>query len=145
METNGQISVDEASAALAAAQRTRARVAWSGYPAWYWLATGAGMGAVCYAVLQPGWWVLPLAAVAGLTLIIVARVASRARGIREGCQRSSVTLRDQVVLGGPAALLILAGAAASKFVSWLPAVAAVLVFVVYAGTGLMLSARATRS
>lgn len=103
------------------------------------------MGAVCYAVLQPGWWVLPLAAVAGLTLIIVARVASRARGIREGCQRSSVTLRDQVVLGGPAALLILAGAAASKFVSWLPAVAAVLVFVVYAGTGLMLSARATRS
>jgi hypothetical protein len=145
METNGQISVDEASAALAAAQRTRARVAWSGYPAWYWLATGAGMGAVCYAVLQPGWWVLPLAAVAGLTLIIVARVASRARGIREGCQRSSMTLRDQVVLGGPAALLILAGAAASKFVSWLPAVAAVLVFVVYAGTGLMLSARATRS
>jgi hypothetical protein len=145
METDGQISVDEASAALAAAQRTRARVAWSGYPAWYWLATGAGMGAVCYAVLQPGWWVLPLAAVAGLTLIIVARVASRARGIREGCQRSSMTVRDQVVLGGPAALLILAGAAASKFVSWLPAVAAVLVFVVYAGTGLMLSARATRS
>jgi hypothetical protein len=42
-------------------------------------------------------------------------------------------------------LLNLAGAAASKFVSWLPAVAAVLVFVVYAGTGLMLSARATRS
>jgi uncharacterized membrane protein YjjP (DUF1212 family) len=145
METNGQISVDEASAALAAAQRTRARVAWSGYPAWYWLTTGAGMGAVCYAVLQPGWWVLPLAAVAGLTLIILARAASRARGIREGCQRSSMTFRDQVVLGGPAALLILAGAAASKFVSWLPAVAAVLVFVVYAGTGLMLSARASRS
>ena len=56
-----------------------------------------------------------------------------------------MTLRDQVVLGGPAALLILAGAAASKSVSWLPVVAAVLVFVVYAGTGLTLSARCTRS
>jgi hypothetical protein len=31
-------------------------VAWSGYPAWYWRATGAGMGALSYAVLLPGWW-----------------------------------------------------------------------------------------
>ena len=144
METNGRISVDEAAAALAAAKRTRARVAWSGYPLWYWLTMGASLGAVCYAVLQPGWWAMPIAVVAAVTLIFVARAASRARGIREGCQRGAMTVRDQVILGGPAALLILAGAVASKFASWPPVVAAAAVFVVYAGTGLTLSARAAR-
>lgn len=143
METNGRISVDEAAAALAATKRTRARVAWSGYPVWYWLMMGASLGAVCYAVLRPGWWALPIAAVAAATLIWVARAASRTRGVREGCQRPA-TLRDQMILGGPAAVLIIAGAVASKFASWPPAVAAVLVFLVYAGTGLTLSARAAR-
>lgn len=143
METNGQISVDEAATALAAAKRTRARVAWSGYPVWYWLTMGASLGAVCYAVLQPGWWSLPVAAVAAVTLVLVARAASRARGVREGCQRPA-TLRDQMILGGPAAVLMIAGAVASKFAAWPPAVTAVLVFVVYAGTGLTLSARAAR-
>ena len=55
-----------------------------------------------------------------------------------------MTMREQLVLGGPAALLIIAGAAASNLAPWLPAVAAVLVFVVFAGTGLTMSARATR-
>jgi hypothetical protein len=126
------------------AERTRTRVAWAGYPAWYWLTTGAAMGAVCYAVLRPGWWVAPVAVLAALTLVIGARAASRARGIRDGCQRSAMTMREQLVLGGPAALLIIAGAAASKVVPWLPAVAAVLVFLVFAGTGLTMSARAAR-
>ena len=83
METNGRVSVDEAAAALAAAKRTRARVAWSGYPAWYWLAMGVGLGAVCYAVLQPGWWALPVAVAAAVTLVLVTRAASRARGDRK--------------------------------------------------------------
>jgi hypothetical protein len=144
METNGRISAQEASAALDAARRTRSRVAWSGYPAWYWLATGAGMGAVCYAVLRPGWWVVPIAVVFAVTSVLGARAASRARGVREGCQRGAMTVRDQLVLGGPAALLILAGAVASKFAAWTPAVAATAVFVVFAGTGLTLSARAAR-
>lgn len=144
METNGRISADEAAAALAAARRTRSRVAWSGYPAWYWLASGAGLGAVCYAVLQPGWWVVPIAVVYAVTSVLGARAASRARGVREGCQRGAMTVRDQLVLGGPAALLILAGAVASKFAAWTPAVAAMAVFVVFAGTGLILSARAAR-
>lgn len=144
METHDPVSADEAAAALAAAERTRARVAWGGYPVWYWLTTGAAMGAVCYAVLRPGWWVWPVAVLAAVTLVIGARAASRARGIREGCRRGAMTMREQLVLGGPAALLILAGGAGSKFASWPPAVAAVLVFLVFAGTGLTMSARATR-
>ena len=47
------------------------------------------MGAVCYAVLRPGWWVGPVAVLAALTLVIGARAASRARGIRERCQRGA--------------------------------------------------------
>ncbi len=144
METNEPVSPAEAATALAVAKQARARVAWRGYPAWYWLGTGAALGALCYALLQPGWWVLPVALLTAAALVIVARAGSRARGVRERCQRSAMTLRDQLVLGGPAALLILAGAAASKFASWLPAVVAVLVFVVFAGTGLTLSARAAR-
>lgn len=84
------------------------------------------------------------AVLAAVALVIGAGAASRARGIREGCQRGAMTIREQLILGGPAALLIIAGAAASKVVPWLPAVAAVLVFLVYAGTGLTMSARAAR-
>jgi len=40
--------------------------------------------------------------------------------------------------------VILGNAVASKFVSWSPIVAAVLVFVLYAGTGLILGARSAR-
>ena len=46
--------------------------------------------------------------------------------------------------GRRAVLLMLAGAAVSKFASWPPVVTAVLVFPVFAGTGLTLSARAAR-
>ena len=35
METHDAVSAAEAAAALAAAERTRGRVAWGGYPAWY--------------------------------------------------------------------------------------------------------------
>jgi hypothetical protein len=45
METHASISPEEASAALAMAWSSRARVAWAGYPAWYWLATGLTLGA----------------------------------------------------------------------------------------------------
>ena len=144
METNGPVSADEASAALAAVNQTRARVAWSGYPAWYWLATGAGLGAACYAALLPSWWDLAIAPLAGATLLTVARAASRARGIRERCQRGAMTSRDRVILSGPAALVMLAGSAASKLASWPLAVPAVLAGTIFAGTGLILSARASR-
>jgi hypothetical protein len=147
METNEWISAGEASAALAAAKRSRARVAWSRYPAWYWLTTGACLGAVSGTELLPGWWALAASAVIAALLVTVARAAARARGIREGCVRSAMTRRDALALGGPAALLMLAGAFMSKLAprgAWPAAVAAVLVFAVYAGTGLTRSARAAR-
>ena len=52
--------------------------------------------------------------------------------------------RDRIVLYGPAAVVILASAAGSKFASWPPVVAAVLLFTLFVGTGLTLSARAAR-
>ena len=48
------------------------------------------------------------------------------------------------VAWSPAAVVILASAAGSKFVSWPPIVAAVLLFTLFVGTGLTLSARAAR-
>ncbi|HEX6519985.1 MAG TPA: hypothetical protein VF070_08215 [Streptosporangiaceae bacterium] len=41
METLEQVSPQEAAEALESARRSRARVAWSGYPWWYWVARGA--------------------------------------------------------------------------------------------------------
>ena len=116
----------------------------SGYPAWYWLMTGAGLGAGYYAMLLPGWWALAIPAALGMLLVMVARAASRARGVCEGWPRSSMTCRDKIVLYRPAAVVILASAVASKFTSWPPIVAAALIFMLFAGTGLTLSARAAR-
>jgi hypothetical protein len=144
METYEPIDADEAAAALASVRHSRARVAWSGYPAWYWLTTGACLGAGSYAMQLPGWWALAISAVLGVLLVMVARAASRARGVCEGWIRSARTCRDAVVLGGPAAVVILASAAASKFASWPPIAGAALVFMLFAGTGLTLSARAAR-
>ena len=70
METHDPVSADEAAAALAAAERTRARVAWGGYPAWYSLSTGAAVGAVCYAAVAA---VLVFVAFAGTGLTMSAR------------------------------------------------------------------------
>lgn len=144
METNEPIDADEASAALAAARHSRTRVAWGGYPAWYWLTTGAAMGALPYALQLPGWRALAVSAVLAVVLVTAAHAASRARGVCEGWTRTAMTHRDRLVLNGPPAVLILAGAAGSKFASWPPIAAAVLVFVLFAGTGLTLSARAAR-
>jgi hypothetical protein len=145
METPEWISTEEASAALETARGSRARVAWSRYPAWYWLISGALLGAGCFAVLPPGWWGLSIAAPIGPLLIGVAYVASRARGVCEGWTRSALTFRDGVILYGPPILMLLANAEASKFVPWSSIVAAVLVFAMFAGTGLLRSAQAARS
>ena len=147
METNGWVSSEEASAALASVERSRARVAWSGFPVWYWLATGACLSVGTGAVLSSRWWGLVVAAVAVVALIRVAYAAGRARGVCEGWSRSAMTLREGFVLYGPAELVILAGAVASRFVSWSPwlsLAAAGLVFVLFVGAGLTLSARSAR-
>jgi hypothetical protein len=146
METYEPISAQEAAAALASARRSRARVAWARYPAWYWLTTGAGLGVMSYAVLLPSWWTLAIPAVAGLAMVVAARAACRARGICEGWT-SAMTVRDMVALYGPVTAVILASAAASKVAAWSPwpmVVGAVLVFLLFAGTGLTLTARAAR-
>jgi hypothetical protein len=147
METNGSISADEASAALTSVRRSRRRVAWSGYPVWYWLLTGAGLSAGTVAILLPGWWGLAIAAVVVVGLVRVAYAASRARGVCEGWIRGAMTWRDGVALYGPVTVVIFANAVLSRFVSWWTwstIVAAVLVFLLFTGTGFMLGARAAR-
>jgi hypothetical protein len=144
METNGSISVDEASAALASARRSRARVAWSGYPKWYWLATGAGLGVMSYATFLPDGWDYAVVLAVAVILVLVARAASQVRGINEGCVRTTMRVRDMVLLYAPPTVLILGDAILSKFVSWSPIPGSVLVFLLFAGTGLTASARAAR-
>jgi hypothetical protein len=145
METNGSIDAGEAAEALASVRHSRYRVAWSGYPAWYWLGTGACLGALTFTMLLPGWWALVTSAGVGGLLVGVTCVARRVRGVCEGWVHGAMTMKESAVLGGPAAALIVLNAVAVKFVSWSTIVAAVLIFVVYAGTGLILGARADRS
>lgn len=144
METNETATPDEASEALASAKRSRARLAWSGYPAWYWLITGASLGAYCYAMSLPTGWDVAAAIATALLLVIVARAAGRARGVCEGWVNTAMTMRDKAVLYGPAALVVITNAAVSKLAWWSSIVASVLVFTVFAGTGLLLGARAVR-
>jgi hypothetical protein len=144
METNEPIDADEASAALAAVRHSRARVAWSGYPTWYWLGTGACLGALSYTMQLSDWWALPVLAVIAVLLITVTYTASRVRGVCEGWNRGAMKHHDMIVLYGPAAVVVLAGGVGSKFVSWSSIVAAVLLFTLFAGTGLTLSARTAR-
>lgn len=142
METYG-VSPQEAAEALESAQRSRARVAW-GYPWWYWVTTGAGLGALTYAVALPSWWVLAFVAVVAPTLYAVARAACRSRGVCEGW-KSAMTPRETAVLYGPAIVLMLANAPVSRHVWWSSIPAAVAVFALFAATGLVRGARAARS
>jgi hypothetical protein len=144
METSGSISSEEASAALASVAKSRARVLWGGYPAWYWLVTGACIGAMSYSTVLPDWWVLAASVVIAAVLVVVARAASRARGVCEGWTRRAMTRRDAVMLYGPVAFLIIVNAVVTKFVWWWPILGAVLVCGLFAGIGLTRSARAAR-
>jgi hypothetical protein len=144
METYGPIDAGEAAAALASVQDSRARVAFAGYPPWYWLIMGAGLGAMSYAVMMPSWWSVAVLAAIGVVLIAAARAVCRARGICEGWV-GAMTLRGLVTLYVPVAVTILASAATSKVTAWSPWPAvggAVVVFLLFAGTGLALTARA---
>lgn len=144
METREPINRDEAWAALASVRDSRRRVAWSGYPAWYWPATGAAMGALCYTIELSGWRALAASVPVAAALVTVALAAGRARGVCEGWAGGAMKQRDRIVLYGPAAVVILASGVTSKFVSWTPIAAAVLLFALFAGIGLTLSARAAR-
>ncbi len=145
METYDPISREEASAALAETRRSRFRAAWSGYPAWYWLITGACLGAGSYAVWLPTGWDVGVCVVIAATLVAVARVAGRVRGVCVGWLRIGMSPQDSALLYGPAVVLILANSVVGRFVPWWPIAGAVLVFALFAGTGLMFGARAARS
>lgn len=143
METVGSVNRDEA-AALASVRDSRRRVTWSGYPSWYWPATGAALGAFSYTVELSGWPALAASVPIAAALVTVTLVAERARGICEGWSVRAAKQRDRIALYGPAAIVIIAGAAVSKLASWAPIAAAVLLFALFAGTGLALSTRAAR-
>jgi hypothetical protein len=144
METSGSISAAEASAALTSAERSRERVAWTGYPAWYWLSAAAVMALLPIATLVPVWLGLLVTAVVGVSSTVLAVAVNRARGVCEGWVRTAMRARDVAVLYGPAVAVALAGTFGARFGWWWPASAAVLAFALFAGTGLLLSARAAR-
>ncbi|TDV35913.1 hypothetical protein [Actinophytocola oryzae] len=144
METDGPVSVAEASAALAAVERSRARVAWTGYPRWYWLATAAGLAALPVMVLLPVWLGLVSCVVVTLVLLRLVVAASRARGVCEGWTGGAMRWWEVSVLYGPAVVVAVAGGLTVRLAWWSPVVAAVVVFASFAGTGLASSARAGR-
>jgi hypothetical protein len=148
METHGSIDADEAAAALASVRQSRTRVAWSGYPAWYWIVTGAAMGALVPMMLLTGWLVMAAAVALAALLVVVPRLAGRARGVREGWACGPMTFRESAALFGPAALLVVASAVAVKLAPgaspWPTIAGAALIFVLIAGRGILGSARAAR-
>lgn len=144
METQGPISAAEASAALASVRRSRARLAWTGYPTWYWLTTAAVLAALPFATLLPDWLGFAVCVVVGVLGGVLAVAVSRVRGVCEGWTRSAMRWREGILLYGPALVVLFAGAIWSRFAWWSPIMAAVLGFVLFAGTGLTLSARAAR-
>jgi hypothetical protein len=143
METVDPVNRDEAAAALASVRDSQRRVAWSGYPWWYWPATGAVLGALSYTVELSGWPALAASVPIAVALVTITLTAERARGVCEGWVGGSKQ-RNRIALYGPAAIVIITGAAVSTAVSWAPIAAAVLMFALFAGTGLALSTRAAR-
>jgi hypothetical protein len=144
METHGPVSPAEAAAALASVRRSRARVAWAGYPTWYWLATAAALAVLPLATLLPVW--LGLVSCVAVTFVLLRLVvaAGRVRGVCDGWTGGAMRGREVVLLYGPAVVVAVAGGFTAKLAWWSPIVAAVLVFVLFAGTGLTMSARAGR-
>jgi hypothetical protein len=144
METQGPVSAAEASAALTAVERSRARVAWAGYPAWYWLGTAAGLAVLPLAMLLPDWLGVVGVAVVAFVLFRLIVAASRARGVCEGWTRGAMRWWEVAVLYGPAGVVMDVAAFMSPLAWWWPLAAAVLVFALFAGTGLTMSARVGR-
>ena len=142
METNGPVSAAEASAALASVERSRTRVAWAGYPRWYWFAAGAGIGLLPLSGVLPTWLGVSAFVTALAVLLWLVHFASRIRGVSEYPLRGVMRWRELLLLYGPTNLVLYAGSFMEKFLWWAPIASAVLIFVLFSGTGLWLSARA---
>ncbi len=144
METHGRIDAADAARALDVVRHSRARVAWSGYPAWYWVGTAACLAALPLAMLLPVWLGAAACAAVGVVLFRLIVAAGRVRGVCEHWARGAMRMWEVTALYGPPAAIGLACAVVARFAWWAPIVAAVAVFVLFAGTGLTLSARAAR-
>jgi hypothetical protein len=144
METHGPIDAAEASAALASVKQSRTRVAWTGYPTWYWLATATGLAMLTLTTLLPLWLGMAGVVVIAALLTRLTIAVSRTRGVCEYWTRSAMRWQEVVLLYGPTVVVLVAGAFMAAVVWWSPIVAAALGFVLFTGTGLMLSARAAR-
>jgi membrane glycosyltransferase len=108
------------------------------------LATAAGLAVLPVATLLPVWLGVATVAVVAIVLFRLIVAASRARGVCEGWTRSAMRMWDVVALYGPAVVVTNAAVFMSRLAWWSPIVAAVLVFALFAGTALALSARAGR-
>src|SRR5687768_4166026 len=124
METHGPIGAAEASAALASVKRSRTRVAWTGYPAWYWLTTAIGLATLPLTTLLPLWLGMTGVAVVTVLLTRLTFAVSRNRGVCEYWTRSAMRWQEMVLLYGPAVVVLVAGALMSKFAWWPPVAAA---------------------
>jgi hypothetical protein len=144
METQEPVGVSEASAALASVKQSRTRLAWAGYPAWYWLGTATAWAVLPLAMLLPAWAGLACVGVVAVAVLRLTVAAGRARGVCEGWTRSAMRWPEVTLLYGPATAVLLASAFIPRSTWWLTIVGAVLVFVLFAGTALALSARAAR-
>jgi hypothetical protein len=78
----------------------------------------------------------------GAVRLIVA--AGRVRGVCEHWSRSAMRWWEVLALYGPPAAVALAGAVGARIVWLSPVVASAVVFVLFAGAGFALSARAAR-
>jgi hypothetical protein len=144
METQGPVSAGAASVALASVKRSRERLAWAGYPRWYWLSAAAAWAVLPLAMLLPVWAGLACVGVVAVVVLRLTVAAGRARGVCEGWTRSAMRWPEVTVLYGPSTAVMLASAFVPRSAWWLAIVGAVLVFVLFAGTALALSARAAR-
>jgi hypothetical protein len=144
METQEPVSVSEASEALASVKQSRARLAWAGYPAWYWWSAAAAWAVLPPAMLLPVWAGLACVAVVAVAVLRLTVAAGRARGVCEGWTRSAMRWPEVTVLYGPATAARTRSPASPRSAWWLAIAGAVLVFVLFAGAALALSARAAR-
>lgn len=144
METHEPISPAEASAALATVRGSRTRVAWAGYPWWYWVGTGAVLSVLPFAALMADWVGLLFTAAAMVFGVSLALAANRVRGVCEGWTRGAMRWQEVTLLYGPAVIVWLAGALLAGVGWWVSALSSVVGFALFAGTGLTMSARAAR-
>lgn len=152
METSGagpQISAQEAAASLAVVKDSRRRARRAGYPAWFWLATGLGLGAVPLYIAKtwlPNPWqqpVIPLASVMLLAGTGIAASLSALRGVR-GCRPTPAGVLQEVSLFlwpfVPYVAVLLAGGITWENGFWhapvAPLATAAAAFAVWAGSGI---------